>query len=377
MQSRPAACRAVLAALIVGCGTVPAAAQSDPNVRIGGRLHQQFYGFDNSTYAAQVGAESNFFIRRARIEVSGSISERVSFVIQPSFEGGRVIRATTVCDPECVTTGRGGVRLRDAYIDVELGRAGGDGVTLRVGQEKRPFSRFELMSSNAVPTMERGAGNGLLPVATNNLFEANGFLSHDVGASLIATSDFGDGSVAVQFGVYNGQGESLSDVNGAKSYGARASVGVSRKLAIGGAFFRHDQILVGAEAVDSAFYNDAWEVDAQWGRPGDPGLFLLAEYLRGEARDAGRTPIAGVTLVGAWHVRTGERWLHAIEPVLRYDVSDPSLDADGDRATLVSAIVGLYLAERARLRVGYESQSFEDETLESIGGIRSGLAIAF
>jgi hypothetical protein len=357
----------------------PAAAQTSyPNVRISGRLHQQFYGFSNSDYAAQVGPESNFFVRRARISAAGNISERVSFVIEPSFEGGRVIRAETTCDPDCVTTGRGGVRLRDAYIDVDLGDPSGTGVTLRVGQEKRPFSRLELMSSNSVPTMERGAGNGLLPVATNNIFEANGFLSHDVGASLTATSDFGNGFVTVQFGVYNGQGESLNDANGAKSYGARASVGVSRNLEIGSAFFRHDQILGSGAEADSAFYNDAWGIDAQWGQPGDPGLFVLGEYLRGEARDAARTPIAGTTLVGAWHFRRGDSgWLYAIEPALRLDVADPSLDADDDRATLVSAVLGLYLSPRARLRLGYESQTFEDEARETIAGVRSVLAISF
>ena len=360
----------------------PLAAQSDyPTIRLGGRLHQQFYYFDNAPYAGDVGPESNFFVRRARIEASGHLTERVSFVIQPSFEGGRTIRATTACEPDdpavCTTTGRAGVRLRDAYIDVALGDTDGSGLTLRVGQEKRPFSRFELMSSNSVPTLERGAGNGLLPVATNNLFEANGFLSHDVGASLIARSDFGrTGDVEVQFGVYNGQGESLNDVNGAKSYGARVAVGVSRKLGVGAAFFRHDQILGSGEAADSAFYNDAWEIDAQWGRPGDPGLFLLGEYLRGEARTAGRTRIAGVTLVGAWHIRS-RGWLHALEPVLRVDVADPDLDTESDGATLVSAILGLYFSERAKFRVGYESQSFDDDVRESIGGVRSALTVSF
>ena len=377
---RSSSVRAFTAALAIVASAAPAAAQTTtyPNVRISGRLHQQFYGFDNSGYAAQVGAESNFFVRRARIEAAGHISERISFVIQPSFEGGRVIRATTTCDPDCITTGRGGVRLRDAYIDVEIGDTDRTDVTLRVGQEKRPFSRYELMSSNNLPTIERGAGNGLLPVATNNLFEANGFLGHDVGASLIASSDFGDGYVTVQFGVYNGQGESLSDVNGAKSYGARAAVGVTPRLQIGGAFFRHDQILGSGVDADSAFYNDAWEVDAQWGRPGEPGLLVLAEYLRGEARDAARTPLAGTTLLGAWHFRRGGTgWLQAIEPAIRIDLADPNLDGDDDRATLVSAIVGLYLAPRAQIRLAYESQSFENEALESITGVRSSLTISF
>lgn len=364
MPLQPGVLRAATTALIAAVIAVPAAAQVNyPNIRIGGRLHQQFYFFDNSPYAAQVGPESNFFVRRARIEASGHITKDVSFVIQPSFEGGR-------------TTG---VRLRDAYIDLALGDPDNAALTLRVGQEKRPFSRFELLSSNVIPTMERGAGRGLLPVATNNLFDRNGFLAHDVGASLIASSDLGrSGSVTVQFGVYNGQGESLSDVNGAKSYGARVDFGLTRELSIGGAFFRHDQILDTGAEPDSAFYNDAWEVDGQWGRPGDPGLFLLAEHLRGEATDAARTPIAGTTFVGAWHFPTGRRgWVQGFEPALRIDVADPDLDTDDDRATLISGIMGIYFSQRAKLRIGYEHQSFQNEALESIGGIRTVLGVSF
>ena len=39
-----------------------------PNIKLTGRLHEQFYHFDNSDYAATVGSQDNFFTRRARIE---------------------------------------------------------------------------------------------------------------------------------------------------------------------------------------------------------------------------------------------------------------------------------------------------------------------
>lgn len=365
MRLHPRLARAAAGALAVAILATPAAAQvAYPTIKIGGRLHEQFYWFDNSAYADQTGPESSFFVRRARIEASGYITEAVAFVIQPSYEGGRTR----------------GLRLRDAYIDVSLGNPRDrTGLTLRVGQEKRPFSRFELLSSNLVPTLERGAGRGLLPLATNNLFDQNGFVGHDVGASLIARSDLGrSGDVAVTFGVYNGQGESLDDVNGAKSYGARVALGVTPRLGLGGAFFRHDQILEAAVEPDSAFYNDAWGIDAQWGTPGEPGLFLLAEYLRGETAAEARTPIGGLTLVGAWHFRRGgDGWLHGVEPALRVDRADADLDADGDRSTLVTAIIGLYFSPRAKVRLAYESQSFEDEALETISGLRSALTVSF
>ena len=52
-----------------------------------------------------------------------------------------------------------------------------------MGQEKRPFSRYELTSSNNLPSIERGAGRGLPGKASNDIFGDNGFLSHDVGAA--------------------------------------------------------------------------------------------------------------------------------------------------------------------------------------------------
>ena len=46
------------------------------------------------------------------------------------------------------------------------------------------MSRYELTSSVNLPSIERGAGGGLVPRASNDLFVAAGFLAHDVGASL-------------------------------------------------------------------------------------------------------------------------------------------------------------------------------------------------
>ena len=44
-------------------------------------------------------------------------------------------------------------------------------------------------------------------------------------------------------GVYNGQGESVNDNNNAKSFGVRGTVGIYRKLDVGGSWFSHDNIV--------------------------------------------------------------------------------------------------------------------------------------
>src|SRR2546428_11465552 len=96
-----------LVALVVG--TSAAAAQTTyPNVKMTGRLQEQFYYFDNTDYAATVGSKSNFFTRRARIEARGNISENVVVYIQPSFEGGRNLNSVaTTCTSSAVPAGGG------------------------------------------------------------------------------------------------------------------------------------------------------------------------------------------------------------------------------------------------------------------------------
>ena len=66
-----------------------------------------------------------------------------------------------------------------------------------------------------------------MPRASNDLFTSAGFISHDVGASARYEYKINDLQlVTVKFGVYNGQGESLNDVNNKKSFGVRATAAI-------------------------------------------------------------------------------------------------------------------------------------------------------
>ena len=371
-------------AMLVGAAS--ASAQTTyPNVRLSGRLQEQFYYFSNEDYAATVGPQSNVFTRRARIEARGQISENVAVYIQPSFEGGRNLSGlVTTCSGTpltCRTTGRSGLRLRDAYIDVRFSPEGSKGALyLRAGQEKRPFSRYELTSSNNLPSIERGAGQGLLPRASNDIFTSAGFMSHDVGASVRYEYKIDDlRLVTLKFGAYNGQGESLNDVNNKKSFGARGSVGITPKLEVGGSWFAHDAIVTVGGVPDSSFTNYAFDIDAQWGKPGDEGLFVLAEYLHGNDATASKFTIQGLQGVAAYNIRmtSPTSWLYAFEPAIRIDLADPNTDAEDDRVTTIAGVLGIYMSSRAQLRVAYERQSFQGDVSPSISGVRSALTVNF
>jgi hypothetical protein len=379
-------------ALVTGV-SVTQAQTTYPNVKVTGRLQEQFYYFGNEDYAATVGPQSNFFTRRARIEARGNISENVVVYIQPSFEGGRNLsNVATTCTSSavpvgggtptitCRTTGRSGLRLRDAWIDVRFTKEGNPGAFyIRAGQEKRPYSRYELTSSNNLPSIERGGGQGLLPRASNDLFAGAGFLSHDVGASLRYEYKLNDLQlITVKFGAYNGQGESLNDVNNKKSFGARATVAVTPKIDIGGSWFSHDGITTVGAVTDSGFTNSAWGVDAQYGKPGDEGLFVLGEYLHGDDASAAKNTMQGIQGLAAYNYRlkSPTSWLYAIEPLFRIDLADPNTGLDGDRATLITAGLGFYMSSKAQFRAAFEHQSFQGG-VPSISGVRSALTVNF
>jgi hypothetical protein len=382
-------------ALLLGAGITGLSAQvTYPNVRLNGRLQEQFYYFDNKDYAAVVGPQSNFFTRRARIEARGNITENVVVFIQPSFEGGRnlsnvVTTCTSTAVPAgggtptitCKTSGRSGLRLRDAWIDVRFAKEGSPGTLyLRMGQEKRPYSRYELTSSNNLPSIERGGGTGILAQASNDLFAANGFLSHDVGARLRYEYKLNDQQLVVaSFGVYNGQGESLNDVNNRKSYGARVTAGVTPKLDIGGSWFAHDGIVTVAGIPDSAFRNYAFDIDAQWGKVGDEGLYVLGEFLHGNDVTAAKNKIMGFQGIAAYNIRmkSPTSWLYAVEPAFRFDIADPNTDVDDNRTTTITAVLGVYMSSRSQFRVGFEHQSFQAPGAKSISGVRSALTVNF
>ena len=381
--------------LLLGIGLHVAQAQTTyPNVKVTGRLQEQFYYFNNDDYAALTGPNSNFFTRRARIEARGNISENVVVYIQPSFEGGRNLsNVVTTCTSSpvpggggtpiisCRTTGRSGLRLRDAWIDVRFTKEGNKGAFyLRAGQEKRPYSRYELTSSNNLVSIERGAGQGLLARASNDLFTANGFVSHDVGASLRYEYKLSDLQlITVKLGAYNGQGESLNDVNNKKSFGARATAALTEKIDVGGSWFAHDGIVTVGGVIDSAFTNYAWDVDAQYGKAGDEGLYVLGEYLRGNDATSSKNKIEGVQGLAAYHYRfkSPTSWLYAVEPAFRVDLSDPNTDLDNDRSTLITAVLGVYMSSKAQFRVAYEHQSFQGDNVPSISGVRSALTVNF
>lgn len=334
------------------------AAQSGyPAVRFEGRLQHHFYWLDNAAYADELGPRSGFFTRRARIEAQARLSERVYVVIEPSYEGGRVE----------------GLSLKDAYVDVLLTEPETDPpFTLRLGQSKRPFGRYESMSSKNLPSIERGAGMGLREVALNDLVDRERLSGRDIGVLVIARISQ---RVLIEAGIYNGEGESAPrDVNDAKTIAARIGIEPLGRLNLGVSAVSHEGV---PDSVGPTVRHQGWGVDAGWGAPGDSGLFLLTEFIAAESFADAPARLRGGLLVAAYNILVERDALHSIEPVVRFDFADPEAEIGEDHSMLLGVGIGLYLTDKAQFRILYERQSFADASMPALTGVRTALTVRF
>ncbi|MGH9261032.1 MAG: porin, partial [Acidimicrobiales bacterium] len=174
-----------------------------PNIRVSGRLQLQYRlsSGDSSSRYDPAAPDNQFLVRRLRIQTDVRFGDNMLLVIQPSFE-------------------MGSLRMRDAYLRVGLAPRFG----LTMGQEKSPFQRYELTSSNNLPSIERGvviSGLSLQQEAMSNLVVANGYAAHDLGAFVDYTTP-GE-RFTFKIGVQGGSRESTRDVNNAKSFFGRAT----------------------------------------------------------------------------------------------------------------------------------------------------------
>jgi hypothetical protein len=391
-----------LTAIVAAGAVTSAAAQATyPSVKVTGSLQQQFYYYNHSTFAAAGDSGvSGFFTRRARIEVEGEINEYVKIKIQPSFEGGRETNTqpTITCTavpagggtPTCTSSGgRSGFRLRDAYVDVSFTKPSAKtSLGIRVGQEKRPFNRYNLTSSRNLPSIERGAGQGLPGAASFDLLNNAGLIEHDIGVSGNLRSKIGDNRfVTLRASVTQGEGESVArDKNNRKSFGFRGTADVYSRLNVGASFYSHDNANLAA-GKDSSYSNNAFGLDAQWGKPGDEGLYMVADFFSGKDKTKAANKMRGLQVVGAYNIRLKNptSWLYAIEPAVRFDLADPNTKLSGSqvttqanaRVTTITGVLGFYMSSKAQFRVAYERQTSELKGTATIGGLRSALTVNF
>ncbi len=367
------------------------AAEAQTAIRVAGRVQTQFStsSGDSSSWYNPAGVVSSAFdVRRLRIQADVRLSENVNLVVQPSFE-------------------MGSLRMRDAYLRVVMAHTPTSGVGLMMGQEKKPFNRYTLTSSNNLLSIERGLRlRGFSgPVAAQaNLLEDNGYVEHDLGAAVDGWT--AGGRVGLKVGLYNGAGESAADVNGGKTIAARVTATAIQDsaghpvLRLGAAFISRDRAVSttatsAAFAPDSSRRTSAFALDAEWG-DFRPGLHVIADLATGTALRAGAfclngaTPIAcrvdgaprnfgnvrpnapdsafatfaSFQAVAGWrwqlHDPRGTRLVKILEPALRVDYTDPDTGTPSDQGMLVTPVLNVYFSPTTVMRVGIDLYAYRD-----------------
>jgi len=368
----------VHARLLLLAALLPAVARAQaPTIQVQGRIQVQYrLSSGDSSGNYNPNQVSNIFeVRRLRIQTNVRFGDNINLVIQPSFE-------------------MAALRMRDAYVRVGLSPR----IGVTVGQEKSPFQRYELNSSNNLLSIERGLRVLRLSgkEGLNDLLSANGYASHDLGAFVDYVGP--DNKVTVKAGVQQGSRESSTDVNNAKSFYGRATATVMTNrdnqpvLQVGASFASRDRAIcqtLGTPATtcttyyaDSSKQTTAFGLDADWGGF-RPGFHVFADFATGDNvaianrkatgrntgnLDSASTPIAtfmGLSLIGAYRVNTtgpDTRLIKFFEPALRIDYLDPNTNVNDDQGLLITPVLNIYFANTVVLRAGFDFYSYKDAT---------------
>ncbi|MGH7751239.1 MAG: porin [Gemmatimonadales bacterium] len=380
--------RALTAAALSALALASAAAAQAPSIRVAGRVQAHFRAAsgDSSANFNPNAVHSGFEIRRLRIQTDVRFGDNISLVIQPSFE-------------------MGALRMRDAFLRVGLTPR----VGITMGQEKSPFQRYELNSSNNLLSIERGVRILALRSPTdpggeeglNDLLVNNGYASHDLGAFVDVSTP--DNRVVVKLGFANGSRESATDVNNAKSFFGRATATLLSNadaqpvLQVGASLASRDRAVCATNcpalpatttAANTTFYADSVKrtsaigLDLEYGGF-RPGWHVFADFATGDnvplrrrvnggrnsanlrdTADSNVVKFVGIHLVAAYRkvLAPGAepRLVQAIEPALRVDYTDPDTDAKGDHGTLITPALNVYFANTVVLRAALDLYRYRD-----------------
>ncbi|MEW6056592.1 MAG: porin [Bdellovibrionota bacterium] len=164
-----------------------------------------------------IGDNSSFFLRRARLILSGDVHDHLFIYLQPDFaasvSGGGVSDANHFA------------QLRDLYADIAIDPE--KEFRFRAGQSKVPYGFENLQSSqNRVPLDRADALNSGVPNERDiGVFfywapaEARARFKHLVDSGLKGSGDYG----VLGAGVYNGQTVNRSELNNNRHFVARAT----------------------------------------------------------------------------------------------------------------------------------------------------------
>ncbi|MCP4231307.1 MAG: hypothetical protein GY771_14320 [bacterium] len=312
--------KTVITLLAVGIFVVPALAEFEVMHNEYGSMAAYGYTQVREIYVFTpdgVDPISTFSVKHARIGLKGKAYEFGSYNVLYDVAAGNLAYAFG--------------RLDFAPIGIEMGLF------------KTPFGLEFAKSDDKNLTATQAMVTMMLP-------------QYQIGLTLDAMFTFGDfGWVKPALTVYNGTGP-VADFNSDKDlmFGLYANP-------INMEFFKDFQIF-GGYVME---YPGGFE-NAQFG--GGLGLDSPAFTVAGEyysttyaQGDPGEVTDAGYYAQGSYRWYTGLDWLHAVEPLVRYEVYDPNSDADDDSRNIITPGVNMHFAELHRFKFQINYRMIKDE----------------
>jgi hypothetical protein len=292
--------------------------------------------------------KSEFEVRRAYLNVTGNISDLISFRVTPDVAS----RATTTTTASGLATGAkvtaansndGSlvIRLKYAFGQLNFDRWGGKGSWMRIGQQQTPYVDF-------MEGIYRYRFQGTIFV------EREGYLSSsDVGLSgrYALPNEYGD----VHAGFYNGDTYSKAEVNDQKAFQIRGTLRPAPKVeAVKGlrltAFYDLDHPVrdaerkrfIGTVSFEHKYVNAAFE------------------YL--DAKDNASATKAVVSSNG-FTIWATPKTTFGLEGLLRYDAVKPNKDIDAKKTRTLVGVAYWFPVQKtglaAALLADYEQVKYD------------------
>lgn len=290
------------------------------------------------------------------------------------------------------------VVLRDAYGRLTFS----DHVKVQIGQFKRPFDGFNLVSSSRLLTVERDLDipgvPGLRAASLGEFTSRFNLGSYDIGAMLFGAA--GDGRIEYRVGAFNGEPSGVNnDRNADKQFAGRLRYNLEVgdvPLSVAAAAAFTDLPFQGADDQpgrprSGKFYQN-YEFFAELGRY-EPGPHVQAGVVFGdnplenefgadpvlaEDEDANFASMVAWQVIGAYRFPvTATPFVESLEPAFRVTRAEPNTDLEDDEVWGITPGVNIYFYGRNKLQLNWDLATFAGDRFDSVNSFKTQFQVYF
>lgn len=279
----------------------------------------------------EMGKIDGFDIRRARIDLKGSISPYWNIRFQADLAGTP--------------------KLIDAYGECKIA----DYINLTIGQFKVPFSMENLASSNKLEMIDRSqVVEALVARGKDVIGNQNG---RDIGVQVFGSffKINNRSLIDYSFGIFNGSGINISDKNENKSIAGRSVIHPIKGLDIGYSFYNGVDVF---GAPSSNHKHNRWGVELKYELI---QFSLRSEYIQGYDSDIIRK---------GWYVQSGYYVIpQKLQLLLKYDTFDPNTSNVDDISTNYTIAINFAFNNWSKIQMGYTLREEQGPSVNNNMGV--------